>query len=121
MRMRSTASGNSLKSRTPSIFSRAAGVTVSNCSIIAPMVVESAQWRQGLIVGEHAGERIAHGPDALHGIADRPSVGPQVRIVELLPRDRHADRGARRRPGAVRGDERLVDGVLRVVEPRLAL
>src|SRR5918999_3608250 len=120
MRTRRTASGKSLNSRTPSIFSRAAGVTVSRFSIIASMVDESAQGRQRLVVGEHAGERIADGADALHGAADRPAVRAQRRIVQLVPGDRHAHRGAGDWPGAVWRDERLVDDVLGVVQPRLA-
>ena len=55
------------------------------------------------------------------GVADRPSVRAQLGIVELLPADRHADRRTRRRPRAVRRDQRLVDRVLRVVQARLPL
>jgi bifunctional non-homologous end joining protein LigD len=48
--------------------------------------------------------------------ADRPAVGSELRVVELVPRDRHRDGRAWRRTRAEGRDERLVDRVLRVVE-----
>ena len=50
-----------------------------------------------------------------------PAVGAQVGVVELVPGDRHRHRCAGRGPGAERRDQRLVDGVLRVVEPGQAV
>ena len=49
---------------------------------------------------------------------DVPAVGPQLRVVELLPGDRRGDRGARDGPHGVRRHERLDDRVLREVEAR---
>ena len=67
------------------------------------------------------GEQIAALGDALHDRPDRPAVGTELRIVELVPGDRRRDRRARRRPHGVRRDERLDRGVLGVVEARATL
>ena len=47
-------------------------------------------------------------------------VRAQVGVVELVPVDRRRDRAPGGRAGTVRRDEGLVDGVLRVVQPRQA-
>ncbi len=51
---------------------------------------------------------------------DRPLIGAKPRIVELFPRDGSGDRRVDRRSYRVRTGQRLVDHVLRVVDPDLA-
>ena len=58
--------------------------------------------------------------DPLDRGPQREAVRPQRRVVQLVPRDRHRHRRARGGPRAVGRDQGLVDGVLRVVEPRQA-
>ena len=93
-------------------------------TLTSPKLMEPLQT--GRVIGP-APEAPAPGPPEVgagrrprraveHG-ADRPAVGAQVRVVELVPRDRHRHRRAGRGSGAERRDERLVDGVLGVVEP----
>src|SRR5215475_9692314 len=66
---------------------------------------------------EGGAELIAAGGDPVRHRPDREAVGPQRRVVELVPADRRRDRCARRRSRAVGRDEGLVMDVLGVVEP----
>ena len=52
-----------------------------------------------LLQADQRSQRIAGRCETLSDIADRPAVGPQVGIVELVPGDRHRHRRARRRVG----------------------
>ena len=72
-------------------------------------------------VGLCRGEQVATLGDAIDDGPDRPAVGSQVLVVQLVPGDRRRDRGARRGPDRVRRDERLDRRVLGVVESGLAL
>ena len=69
--------------------------------------LRSSDRRQLLGVGLGRGEQVAALGHALDDRPDRPAVGPQVRVVQLVPGDRRRDRGARRGPDRVRRDERL--------------
>src|SRR5690606_2731471 len=77
----------------------------------------SAELRESLRCRPQVAEQVADLVDAPAGVADRPAVRAELRVVELVPSDRHRHRRAGRGPHAVGGDERLVPRVLRVVEP----
>src|SRR6266516_6324321 len=76
-----------------------------------------AQGRELLALAEHGAEIIAARGDAVQHRPDREAIGPQRRVIELVPADRRRDRRARCRARAVGRDEGLVVDVLGVVEP----
>src|SRR4051812_14772479 len=81
------------------------------------MAAPSGQRWKLLRMVEHVAEQVAALAQPGQDRADREAVRPQRRIVELVPLDRRGDRRPGGRPRAVRGDQRLVDRVLGVVEP----
>ena len=76
----------------------------------------SCEVGQPLCSAEQGAERVALLGQTVQHSADGPSVGSELRVVELVPGDRHRDRCTGRRPGRVRRHECLVDRVLGVVE-----
>src|SRR5487761_1711404 len=72
---------------------------------------------QLLVFLEDRGKQVAFFGDASDHGADGEAVGGQAGVVELVPGDGGRHGGGQRRPGAVRGHQRLVYGVLGVVEP----
>src|SRR4051794_445704 len=80
-----------------------------------------SEVRQLLEVGLGGGEEISDVSDALDDRPDGPAVGPEVRVVELVPGDRRGYRRARRGPHRIGGNQCLDARVLRVIEPRPTL
>src|SRR4051812_11278531 len=76
---------------------------------------------QLLGIGLHGGEEITDLRDALDDGPDRPAVGPEIWVVQLVPGDRRGNRGTGRGPDGVRSDQSLDARVLRVVQPRPTL
>src|SRR5699024_5825310 len=70
-----------------------------------------------LLQSDQLPQRITDGLEPFTQGADRPPIGCEVGIVEFVPRDRHRYRCTCGGPCAEGTYERLVDGVLRVVEP----
>src|SRR5438093_1120309 len=62
-------------------------------------------------------EEVAHAGQSLWQRPDRPPVGCQLWIVQLLPGDRRRDRSAGRGTGRIWRHQRAIDGVLGEVEP----
>src|SRR5206468_3175088 len=84
---------------------------------VAPASRRLVQRWQLLALAEHRAELVATLGHPVQHRPDREAIGPQRRIVELVPGDRRRDRRARRGARAVGRDEGLVVDVLGVVEP----
>src|ERR1035437_2580376 len=80
-----------------------------------------SQARERLPRPERGREQVAARLHAFEDGADRPPVGPERRIVELVPRDGRRDRQAGGGTRRVGGDEGAVPPVLREVETRATI
>src|SRR5439155_25019362 len=89
---------------------------------MAPMVPSPRSDRGQLLgIGLRRSEQVTALRDALDDRADRPAVGTQLGIVELVPGDGCRDRRATGGPNGVGRDQGLDWLVLRVVEPGATL
>src|ERR1700692_2938017 len=82
-----------------------------------PNVSPSVEGGKILVPRERAGEEVADRGQPPGDGVHRPEVGAQARVLELCPRDLRRTRGVCRGATRVRGVERLVDDVLREIDP----
>src|SRR4029079_275132 len=86
-----------------------------------PAAQQASHRRQFLRIRLCLGEQVADLRQAGRQRPDGPTGRSELRVVQLVPGDRRADRGARRRSDRVRRDERLDRRGVGVVEPSPSL